>query len=165
MRTRAVLTILLLCLLLAIAGCGGGSSSSSGQRKATSKVNLAASGSLPSNGLAFTLTFPSNVTVDLDDKGVPTANAVSLVSTNPSTSLTFAKYSAATAPEPAKLKVAVVTQNTSGFAPGEYLSIVLNIPPGFEAVKSAFNFTNVSVIDLNGATQSVATPDFTIATF
>ena len=164
MRTRAVLTILLLCLLLAIAGCGGGSSSSSGQHKASSRVSLQASGTQPSNGLAFTLTFPSSVTVD-NDKGVPTANAVNLVTKNPSTSLTFAKYSAASAPELSKLKVAVATQNTTGFAPDEYLTIVLNIPSGFEAIKSAFIFTNVTVTDLNGATLSVTPPDFTIETF
>jgi hypothetical protein len=137
--------------MLALFGCGGGGGGGGGTSTPQAVVTLGLQGTLPPGtsigGVDVVVNLPAGVTAQADATG-ETLPAVAVPSGNAAGALLACKFTAAAAPAPGTLRIALVIP--IGFTTGDLVTLNLDFSGAAPAV-TGFGATGLKVIDTNGA--------------
>jgi ABC-type glycerol-3-phosphate transport system substrate-binding protein len=159
-----ILAVILIAM--GVAGCGsggGGGAQGTADGKVSTKVKMPYSAEgLPVTGLQLTINIPLGVTVPVDPLTGQAAKSVVKLSgaTNPDAVLVAVDYVPATVSSHGILKFLVIDPN--GFTPSEYVSVTLDITPGYFPKESDFTIDDYIVTYMDGTTNYDLIPKFTV---
>lgn len=159
---RSILVIVLIAV--GVAGCGGGGGGSgTTAAKASAKVRMPYSTEgLAVTGLQMTINIPLGVTVQIDPETGQAARSVVRLSgaTDPSAVLVVVDYTPASQSASGTLKFLVIDAN--GFTPSEYVTVQLDVTPGFFPKESDFTLDHYIVTYIDGSTNYDLIPTFSV---
>lgn len=127
-----------------LTACGGGGESDDGP-SAVFRFAEAVQDAQPVAGVLMTLHFPPGVSVEIDPATGDVAESVIQVSGS-GNSLEAANYNQ----ESNELTFLVVNLTETGFTPGDFLTVALDVAPGVLPAATDFSLTGVSVSDTDG---------------
>ena len=160
---RTILAMIILAAGVAGCGSGGGDASGTAGSRVSAKVKMPHIIEGPAvAGLQMTINIPLGVTVQIDPAtGQAAKSAVRLTgATDPSAVLVAVDYVPASSSASGMLKFFVIDPN--GFTAAEYVTVHLDITPGYYPKESDFSIDDYIVSYLDGTTIYGLVPTFTV---